>query len=638
MENKKWLQELGLESDIERCLSSNEIKRLVDAGIISGTDKATLDQRIQPATLEPTLGEEVFILDIEHINHFRPSEREDVYKSLLQIPSKRRIRQDISDGFEMKVGYTYLFPLEERFSNLPEDLVIRASPKSSIGRLFNDNRLLFDYSSSLNELRLEHPFEDIRMWLMVQPKAFNTIVGPRLVLNQIRFLTGAGAQLTADELRQEQEKYGIVSLLGDGEEGKLIPVDRPIISHEGVRLKLDLEGKVTYGVVGLQAKKNPLPIDIRSNGKYPVHDYFEPRKIDGTPGGRTGISIYPEEPFLLTSHEFVSVPPHLCAELKSFSDVSISGIWHRAGFFDPGFRGTATLEVTSDEPGRSYLEHEMPISDLTFFRVGEGDKVYGQEIGSNYQDQTGPRPAKWFSLPPLGFGELARTYNKLNVKVLVAPTDDLLRIRQNQDEDGFEPATKETLPRLDEVLKERSFFVSRYHCEDDELILQLIPYVIVTNKAKDEIYVYERGNDPVEYGDKRLFGKLSIGFGGHINKEKDGPDYLRNCLEREVDKEELIFANEHSEPVLVGTLMSHKKPVDRVHFGLIYVVDTDGEVLPNEKSINWLKPYKTSDLQDQFRQEENPDRYETWTAELIKHLPVIRAISQNAGAYSRGKK
>ena len=277
MINKKWLQELDLQTDFERCLSSNEIRRLVEAGIISGTDRETLNQRIQPATFEPTLGDDVFILDIEHINHFRPSEKEDVYKSLLQIPSRRRIKQNISEGFEMKVGYTYLFPLEEKFSHISEDLVVRASPKSSIGRLFNDNRLLFDYSSSLNELRLEQPFEDIRMWLMVQPKAFNTIVGPGLVLNQIRFMTGSGAQLTADELEKEQEKHGIVSLLGEaGEEtekdGNLIPVDKPIISHEGVRLRLDLEGKVTYGVVGLKSKRNPLPIDIRSNSnkKYPV--------------------------------------------------------------------------------------------------------------------------------------------------------------------------------------------------------------------------------------------------------------------------------------------------------------------------------------------------------------------------------
>lgn len=59
--------------------------------------------------------------------------------------------------------------------------------------------------------------------------------------------------------------------------------------------------------------------------------------------------------------------------------------------------------------------------------------------------------------------------------------------------------------------------VDRAICEEDDSLVQLIPYIIVKNK-RGHILTYKRGSKGDE---NRLKGKLSIGFGGHIEKIKN---------------------------------------------------------------------------------------------------------------------
>ena len=69
---------------------------------------------------------------------------------------------------------------------------------------------------------------------------------------------------------------------------------------------------------------------------------------------------------------------------------------HYAGFFDPGFgwaeaggKGTrAVLEVRShDVP--FLLEHGQTVGRLVYERLTDSpDRIYGEDIGSNYQKQT----------------------------------------------------------------------------------------------------------------------------------------------------------------------------------------------------------------------------------------------------------
>jgi dCTP deaminase len=99
---------------------------------------------------------------------------------------------------------------------------------------------------------------------------------------------------------------------------------------------------------------------------------------------------------LLLSEEAVQVPPDLACEMIAYDPTSGELRSHYAGFFDPGFgygrtgalKGSrAALEVRAhDVP--FVIDHGQHVCKLTFERmVCEPSKLYGDDIGSNYQGQ-----------------------------------------------------------------------------------------------------------------------------------------------------------------------------------------------------------------------------------------------------------
>jgi len=96
------------------------------------------------------------------------------------------------------------------------------------------------------------------------------------------------------------------------------------------------------------------------------------------------------------SHEAVSIPPNLAAEMTAYDPTSGELRTHYAGFFDPGFgfdptggfRGSrAALEVRAhDVP--FMVENGQAVCKLTFERMLEEPiALYGSGIGSSYQQQ-----------------------------------------------------------------------------------------------------------------------------------------------------------------------------------------------------------------------------------------------------------
>jgi dCTP deaminase len=109
------------------------------------------------------------------------------------------------------------------------------------------------------------------------------------------------------------------------------------------------------------------------------------------------IILSPRHFYLLMSHEAVSIPPSLAAEMTAYDPTSGELRTHYAGFFDPGFGfdpsgqlhgSTAALEVRAhDVP--FMVEDQQKVCKLTFERMLEPPTLlYGQGIGSNYQGQT----------------------------------------------------------------------------------------------------------------------------------------------------------------------------------------------------------------------------------------------------------
>ncbi len=609
------------------CLASQQLREYIKQGRIQTVftdfsqreeegrfNDLSLEKLVQPSSLEPQLTDDCFILDTETKGIFRPQPQESIYRTLLQLPGRQRQKVSIVNGFELRKGFTYLMPLAEKIK-LDRDSYIKSSPKSSYGRLFVHTRLLADYNPCYDEIQGHYRSQELlQLWLLLQPLAFNLLVYPGLTLNQLRFFQGRDAQLSSSQIEEEFENY---PLLRKKEGNALLPLEKPMVTEDGLQIHLDLSGKDTEGIVALRARHNPNPIDVKKSEEYNAEHFFEPVLS-------RQMVIRRAEYYLLSSAEVLTIPPHLNVELESHSHIGIHGPLHFAGFVDNGFQGDLVFEVRSDEIADMELCDGMPISKLKVYRTAIPDKLYGEGSGAHYQLQVGPRPAKFFK--PFDFAFAARNYEKLDRLVLVQDAHVLNRHRTTTT--GFEFFSEEMIPSLFKDI-ENGFFQSRYDCEFDELILQIIPYVIVFGPER-QVFSYVRASNIKDYGDRRLFGKHSIGLGGHIRKN-DGPHYLETCLEREVLQEEISITGFHSPPKLVGTLMAYDRPVDRVHFGVIYTIHTNGSVQPNESS---LVSGKMLSLEELLKDPEQDQKYETWSRILIPFLPEL--YQRGPEIYQRG--
>ena len=221
------------------------------------------------------------------------------------------------------------------------------------------------------------------LYVEIVPRTFPIIVRTGTKLNQVRFFRG-DPEREDKNLRQLAQRGRLVYYKNGGD--SIIPV-----ISEGVRLSIDLwdEGD---SIVAYRAKPTDSPIDLAKIGAYDVAEFWEP--IWGrTP--KSSLVIEPGQFYLLASKEWVGVPPNWAAEMEAY-DPSIGEFTvHYAGFFDPGFGfgnsgeiGTkAVLEVRAHEVP-ILLEDGQQVGRLNYLRMAEEpDKLYGQGIGSSYQQQ-----------------------------------------------------------------------------------------------------------------------------------------------------------------------------------------------------------------------------------------------------------
>ena len=358
-------------------------KELTESGVFSSK---RLESRVQPASFEPTASDHIFVIDSEN-SAFTP-EGKRVSDMLLKMPGQRARKVSIINGYELKRGYTYLIPLNEKII-LEKDEYVKSSPKSSIGRLFLDLRMVSDFSRSYDIIPRSTTGDPVSIYLLVQPLAFNVILRPMQVLNQLRFFRGLDCELSNSEISKS---------LNDNPEKNLIQYknksDTASLSkafHEGLYLHYGLEPD-SVGFVAYRALKNPDPIDLsKPAGSYPRSAYFEGLKDSDD------LRFIPGENYIMRTAELLSIPPELNAELEFESVSAVRGPKHYAGFIDPSFTGDLVAEFTPAEKHLLKLSHGLILSRLKFYRMlAMPDKLYGGRIGSHYQNQEGAKVAKYF--------------------------------------------------------------------------------------------------------------------------------------------------------------------------------------------------------------------------------------------------
>jgi dCTP deaminase len=342
-------------------------------GWITSGDYRIRPESVQPASIDLRLADHAYALRCS----FLPTAGAPVME---RVDDLALDRLDLRDGATLERDRPYLIPLVEELA-LPPEVRAKANPKSSTGRLDVFTRVITDGNHRFDEVPAGYRG---RLYLEVVPRSFAIRVEPLLSLNQLRLAAG-DPRVDDRELERIHEEFPLLYM-----DKHALPAGDLAIA-DGLFLSVDLSGPHNR-TVGYRAKKNSNRLDMSRLAHYKWREYWEPV----TPESGARIVLDPEVFYLLLSAEGVSVPPGYAAEMMAYDPTAGELRTHYAGFFDPGFGydaagqkfgSRAALEVRArDVP--FMVEHRQPICKLAFEEMlEEPDKLYGADVGSNYQGQ-----------------------------------------------------------------------------------------------------------------------------------------------------------------------------------------------------------------------------------------------------------
>ena len=114
--------------------------------------------------------------------------------------------------------------------------------------------------------------------------------------------------------------------------------------------------------------------------------------------------IHPGEFVLGRTLEVVALPDDVVSRIEGKSSVGRLGliVHATAGFIDPGFRGSLTLEITNLTRIPIKLYPRLPIAQLSFMALDRAaERPYGHpDLGSHYQGQVDATESRYGASPP----------------------------------------------------------------------------------------------------------------------------------------------------------------------------------------------------------------------------------------------
>jgi dCTP deaminase len=357
------------------------IREMIRAGYIPGAAA----ENIQPSSLDLTVTDEIYRMRGSYLPRAGESVRELVevgalYKSSLEYPLDR--------------GGIYLIRLNESL-RLPKMITAVTTNKSSTGRIDLRTRLVADGITRFDTIPAGHRGS---LWIEVAPKSFPVKLYPGMTLNQMRFFFGP-AKLNALEHGFAYDNHG---LLRDAF-GRPIPQSDNRVG-EGITMTIDLvgdEGAEDDAIIGWRSLPGASNVLDMKRFDHDPFEFFEPLRKQ--PKGQltltTGVF------YILNTKERIVVPPEFAMQMANY-DPSVGEFRaHFAGFFDPGFgwneedakRGTTAVLEVEAYGHECVLRDGQPICLMVYERMlAVPEKIYGENVGSHYVGQTGPRLSKWF--------------------------------------------------------------------------------------------------------------------------------------------------------------------------------------------------------------------------------------------------
>jgi len=146
----------------------------------------------------------------------------------------------------------------------------------------------------------------------------------------------------------------------------------------------------------------PASVDLKLGGSFRVFHNHRIQAIDlaDPPGGLTEhLEVEDDEPFVIhpgefvlgRTEEFVRLPDDVVARIEGKSSLGRLGliVHATAGFVDPGFAGSLTLEITNFNSVPIVLRPGLPIAQLSFMTLDKAaERPYGHpDLGSHYHGQ-----------------------------------------------------------------------------------------------------------------------------------------------------------------------------------------------------------------------------------------------------------
>ncbi len=158
----------------------------------------------------------------------------------------------------------------------------------------------------------------------------------------------------------------------------------------------------------------PASVDLRLGPSFRVFHNHRAAAIDldDPPANLTEqVTISDDDPFVIHPGEFVlgrteewvRLPADLVARIEGKSSLGRLGliVHATAGFVDPGFKGTLTLEITNLTRVPIKLYQGRPIAQLSFMALdAPALRPYGSpELGSHYQGQVDATESRYGARP-----------------------------------------------------------------------------------------------------------------------------------------------------------------------------------------------------------------------------------------------
>jgi len=380
-------------------LSSTEIKELIRNGKIRSGSQVIDDSQIQPASIDLRLGDRAYRVQAS----FLPSNTSTIESKIKDLAIAE---SDLTQPKLLERGAVFVIPILEELS-LPYDISGAANPKSTTGRLDIFTRLVTEGGEKYDFKDLQ--FEQVpkgykgKLFVQIVSRTFPIILGAGAKLTQLRFVRGNPPAATDNALERLEE--GLVYY-----ENGTAPA-KPILD-EGLMMSIDLQGSGPGSVVAYKAKRNCPAVDLNKSGAHDAAQFWD---AIPAPASRR-LVLDPGDFYILASRERISVPSHWAAEMTQF-DPSIGEFSvHYAGFFDPGFGYGTSGEIKGTKAVLEVRAHEVPIlledsqvvGRLMYHKMASvPDKLYGQAIGSSYQQQ-GLALSKQFRVAPAATGKPAK--------------------------------------------------------------------------------------------------------------------------------------------------------------------------------------------------------------------------------------